>query len=117
MGAMSGHDLLNQVKQEYPHIPVLLITAYASIAESVKAYVAESNKTSTLLAEAINTLSDKVELLETKLDAIKDLEIPRPVVQMTTPDKVKKTVHRDDQGLITHIEETIDNEETYKKPE
>ncbi len=37
MGAMSGHDLLNQVKREYSHIPVLLITAYASISESVRA--------------------------------------------------------------------------------
>lgn len=37
MGQMSGHDLLQLVKQQYPHIPVLLITAYASIAESVEA--------------------------------------------------------------------------------
>lgn len=37
MGAMSGRDLLCKVKQEYPHIPVVLITAYASISESVGA--------------------------------------------------------------------------------
>ena len=37
MGAMSGHDLLRQVKTDYPQIPVLLITAYASIQESVTA--------------------------------------------------------------------------------
>ncbi|WP_075185542.1 sigma-54-dependent transcriptional regulator [Teredinibacter haidensis] len=37
MGAMSGHDLLQHVKQEYPQIPVLLATAYASISESVEA--------------------------------------------------------------------------------
>ncbi len=37
MGKMSGHDLLRKVKQDFPHIPVLLITAYASIAESVQA--------------------------------------------------------------------------------
>ncbi len=37
MGAMSGHDLLKKVKQDFPHIPVLLITAYASISESVQA--------------------------------------------------------------------------------
>lgn len=37
MGAMSGHDLLQKVKQEFAHIPVLLITAYASISESVDA--------------------------------------------------------------------------------
>lgn len=37
MGQMSGHDLLRKVKQDFPHIPVLLITAYASISESVQA--------------------------------------------------------------------------------
>ena len=37
MGAMSGHDLLRSVKQEYPQIPMMLITAYASITESVDA--------------------------------------------------------------------------------
>jgi len=37
MGAMSGRELLCKVKQEFPHIPVILITAYASIRESVGA--------------------------------------------------------------------------------
>lgn len=37
MGGMSGHDLLKQVKQDYPQIPLMLITAYASIKESVDA--------------------------------------------------------------------------------
>ncbi|MBX2807716.1 MAG: sigma-54 dependent transcriptional regulator [Cellvibrionaceae bacterium] len=37
MGALSGHDLLRQVKTHHPQIPVLLITAYASIKESVDA--------------------------------------------------------------------------------
>ena len=37
MGEMSGHDLLRAVKAEFPQIPVLLITAFASISESVTA--------------------------------------------------------------------------------
>lgn len=37
MGKMSGHELLKFVKKEYPQVPVLLITAFASISESVKA--------------------------------------------------------------------------------
>lgn len=37
MGAMSGHDLLREVKNIYPQIPVILITAYASISQSVDA--------------------------------------------------------------------------------
>jgi two-component system response regulator FlrC len=37
MGVMSGHDLLREVKANYPHIPMMLITAYASISQSVDA--------------------------------------------------------------------------------
>lgn len=37
MGAMSGHDLLREVRRSWPHIPMLLITAYASISDSVEA--------------------------------------------------------------------------------
>lgn len=37
MGAMTGHDLLREVKKDYPQIPMMLITAYASISESVDA--------------------------------------------------------------------------------
>lgn len=37
MGKMSGHDLLLYIKQHHPQIPVLLVTAYASISESVTA--------------------------------------------------------------------------------
>src|SRR5690554_2306400 len=37
MGVMSGYDLLRQVKADYPQIPLLLITAYASIEDSVTA--------------------------------------------------------------------------------
>jgi two-component system response regulator FlrC len=37
MGKMSGHDLLRAVRADYGHIPMLLITAYASISESVEA--------------------------------------------------------------------------------
>lgn len=37
MGKLSGHDLLRAVKKDFAHIPVLLITAYASISESVEA--------------------------------------------------------------------------------
>jgi two-component system, response regulator FlrC len=37
MGGMSGHELLRNVKLDYPQIPVILITAYASVSESVDA--------------------------------------------------------------------------------
>jgi two-component system response regulator FlrC len=37
MGGMEGHQLLDKIKKLYPFIPVLLITAYASIDRSVRA--------------------------------------------------------------------------------
>ena len=37
MGNLSGHDLLRQVQADYAHIPMILMTAYASIEASVKA--------------------------------------------------------------------------------
>lgn len=37
MGGMSGQELLHAVKQQYPQIPMMLITAYASISQSVDA--------------------------------------------------------------------------------
>lgn len=37
MGGMNGQELLYAVKQQYPHIPMMLITAYGSISQSVDA--------------------------------------------------------------------------------
>lgn len=37
MGRLSGHDLLRHIRQQHPQVPVLLMTAYGSIADSVEA--------------------------------------------------------------------------------
>lgn len=37
MGGISGQELLQAVKQRYPQIPMMLITAYASVSQSVEA--------------------------------------------------------------------------------
>lgn len=37
MRPMDGHSLLRQIKQHYPHLPVLLMTAYGSIEKAVRA--------------------------------------------------------------------------------
>ncbi|UTF60798.1 sigma-54 dependent transcriptional regulator [Gilvimarinus sp. DA14] len=37
MGRLSGYDLLRQVRADYPQIPLVLVTAYASISDSVMA--------------------------------------------------------------------------------
>ena len=37
MGGMSGYDLLQQVRSRFAHVPMLLITAYGSVSQSVAA--------------------------------------------------------------------------------
>lgn len=37
MGGMDGHELLQTLRRQYPQLPVLLVTAYGSIARSVDA--------------------------------------------------------------------------------
>ncbi len=37
MGGMDGHELLQALRRQYPQLPVLLVTAYGSIARSVEA--------------------------------------------------------------------------------
>ena len=37
MPGMDGHELLGEIKSSFPYLPVLLITAYATIDKSVKA--------------------------------------------------------------------------------
>lgn len=37
MPGMSGHDVLAHVRQHYPHIPMLLVTAYAAVDKAVDA--------------------------------------------------------------------------------
>ncbi|WP_351019763.1 response regulator, partial [Shewanella sp. AC91-MNA-CIBAN-0169] len=37
MGAMSGLDLLRSIKLNYPDLPVLMMTAYATIDDAVEA--------------------------------------------------------------------------------
>lgn len=37
MPGMSGHDLLEYVRQNFPHIPMLLVTAYAAVEKAVEA--------------------------------------------------------------------------------
>ena len=37
MGGMNGHDLLERIRLKWPHLPVLLITAYGDISSAVQA--------------------------------------------------------------------------------
>ena len=77
------------------------------IARSVTKLVKNTTETNDKLVEAIIALTDKIELLEAKLEAIENLEIPTPIVQVQAQNtKILKEVHRDGNNLITHITES-----------
>lgn len=81
--------------------------ANSDIAKQVAILVESTHATNSKLLDAIVSLTDKVAMLEGKLDEIKNLEIPTPIVNLQMPSrKVVKKVHRDAKGIITHIEES-----------
>lgn len=86
----------------------------SELTEKVKTLVESTTEVNNKLLEAIVALTEKVAMLEGKLDEIKHLEIPTPIVNLQMPSKkTLKTVHRDKRGIITHIEES----EQFDEPE
>lgn len=69
MGVMSGHDLLHHVQDKFAHIPMVLVTAYASINDSVEAikqgaadYLVKPLETEALLGLVEKILGKKTSL-------------------------------------------------------
>ena len=102
---------VKQILEEQQTQSKLVLESVTKVNEDIAANVAKlvesSNETNNKLLEAIVSLSEKVAMLEGKLDEIKHLEIPTPIVNLQMPSKkTLKTVHRDKRGIITHIEES-----------
>lgn len=93
--------------QESEKIVETLVRSNKKISSTVAKLVESANETNTKLLEAITALTEKVAMLEGKLEQMRDIEIPTPVVNLQMPGKKTiKTVHRDKKGFITHIEES-----------
>jgi seryl-tRNA synthetase len=107
--------VLTEQREQSAKVLESVMTSNKRLSASLSKIVKESTATNAMLVEAISNLADKIELLEAKLDVIKDLEIPTPIVHVQTPNsRVMKEIHRDTKGLITHItesEELIDPED------
>lgn len=107
--------VLTEQREQSAKVLESVMTSNKKLAASLSKIVKESTATNAMLVEAITKLADKIELLEAKLDVIKDLEIPTPIVHVQSPSsRVMKEIHRDPKGLITHItesEESIDPED------
>ena len=54
MGAMSGLDLLRSIKLNYPELPVLMMTAYATIDDAVEANILASDLSKKISGELFN---------------------------------------------------------------
>lgn len=100
-------EALKEQRDESEKIIQSLTESNNEMASSVTKLVESANETNNKLLEAIVGLSEKVSMLEGKLDEIKNLEIPTPIVNLQMPGKkVTKRVHRDEKGMITHVEES-----------
>jgi hypothetical protein len=101
-------SVLTEQREQSAKVLESVMKTNTKIANNVSKFVKASAETNEKLAEAIISLTDKIALLETKLDAIEKLEIPTPVVHVQMPNtKVHKEIHRDEKtGMISHITES-----------
>jgi predicted nucleic acid-binding protein len=108
----SIENILTEQREQTAKVLESVLKANTKIANNVAKHVKSAAGTNEILAEAIIGLTEKIGLLEAKLDAIENLEIPTPIVQLQAPQKVLKEVHRDKKGLVSHITETpVDEDE------
>lgn len=108
-------EVLSEQREQTAKVLESVMKSNTKIANNVAKHVKSSQEVNEKLVEAIVGLTEKIELLEAKLEAIENLEIPTPIVQVQSPrTRVKKEVHRDGKGLITHVtesEEPVDDNE------
>lgn len=100
-------DVLTEQREQSAKVLESVMKTNTKIANSITKFVKNSTQTNEKLVEAIVALTDKIETLEAKLDAIENIEIPTPIVNLQMPSsKIVKEVHRDKTGIITHITES-----------
>lgn len=100
-------DVLTEQREQSAKVLESVMKTNTKIANSVTKLVKNTTETNNKLVEAIISLTDKIALLEVKLEAIEKLEIPTPIVHVQMPStKVVKEIHRGADGLISHITET-----------
>jgi hypothetical protein len=109
----SIENILTEQREQTAKVLESVLKANTKIANNVAKHVKSAAGTNEILAAAIIGLTEKIGLLETKLEAIENLEIPTPIVQVSAAQtRVIKEVHRDSKGLVSHITETpVDEDE------
>lgn len=101
-------QVLTEQREQSAAVLQSVMKTNTKIANGITKLIKGSAETNEKLVEAILALTDKIELLEAKLEAIENLEIPTPIVNLQMPNtKIIKEVHRDKRtGMITHITES-----------
>ena len=100
-------DILTEQREQTAMVLESVLKANTKIANNVAKHVKASAATNETLAEAIIGLTEKIGLLEAKLEAIEHLEIPTPIVHVQQgAQRIVKEVHRDSKGLVSHITES-----------
>ncbi len=103
----SIENILTEQREQTAKVLESVLKSNTKIANNVAKHVKSTQETNEKLAEAIVGLTEKIGLLEAKLEAIENLEIPTPIVQVNAPKtKVTKEIHRDEKGFATHVVET-----------
>jgi len=102
-------EAVREQREETERVVETLVKSNKKISSTVVKLVESANETNTKLLEAISALTEKVSLLENRIEGMKDLEIPTPIVNVQMPGKrTTKKVYRDAKGMISHIEESED---------
>lgn len=100
-------DVLTEQREQSAAVLESVMKTNTKIANNISKLVKGSKETNEKLVEAITALTDKIKLLEAKLEAIENLKIPTPIVNLQMPNtKTRRDVYRDERGLISHITET-----------
>ena len=100
-------EILTEQREQSAKVLESVMKTNTKIANSVTKLVKGTTETNEQLVEAIAALTEKIGMLEAKLEAIENLEIPTPIVHVSpTQARVIKEVHRDSKGVISHITET-----------
>lgn len=81
-------EALKEQRVESEKLIETLVKANKQSAATVKKLIESSNETNTKLLEAITALTEKVSLLEHKIEQMKDIEIPTPVVNLQCPERM-----------------------------
>jgi len=100
-------DVLTEQREQAAKVLESVMKTNTKIANNVTKLVKSNVATNDKLVEAILSLTEKIGMLEEKLEAIEKLEIPTPIVQVNAPSTTThKEIHRDDKGIITHVTES-----------